>query len=194
MEKINSSSPKVRELIKVANIFALPKQNKLPEKSTKILESANKSKRLLSRKELNILCKNSHCKAEKLEEIQHRLPSLINEAKAILLRKQPEITEKGGSLYPKERAEACWRDCFHFARISIYGTAVGETDITDKEGLKAVHELYSILEVPVDALAICLKELQLKCREIYTERNEREDIRLLDGCFNHLAEKMNSKK
>ena len=194
MEKINSSSPKVRELIKVANIFALPKQNRLPEKCTKILESANKSKRLLSRKELNILCKNSSCKAEKLEEMQHRLPSLINEAKAILLRKQPEITEKGGSLYPKERAEACWRDCFHFARISIYGTAVGETDITDKEGLKAVHELYSILEVPVDALAICLKELQLKCREIYTERNEREDIRLLDGCFNHLAEKMNSKK
>jgi hypothetical protein len=194
MEKINSSSPKVRELIKVANIFALPKQNRLPEKCTKILESANKSKRLLSRKELNILCKNSHCKAKKLEEMQHRLPSLINEAKAILLRKQPEITEKGGSLYPKERAEACWRDCFHFARISIYGTAVGETDITDKEGLKAVHELYSILEVPVDALAICLKELQLKCREIYTEKNEREDIRLLDGCFNHLAEKMNSKK
>ena len=194
MEKINSSSPKVRELIKVANIFALPKQNRLPEKCTKILESANKSKRLLSRKELNILCKNSHCKAKKLEEMQHRLPSLINEAKAILLRKQPEITEKGGSLYPKERAEACWRDCFHFARISIYGTAVGETDITDKEGLKAVHELYSILEVPVDALAICLKELQLKCRGIYTERNEREDIRLLDGCFNHLAEKMNSKK
>lgn len=194
MEKINSSSPKVRELIKVANIFALPKQNRLPEKCTKILESANKSKRLLSRKELNILCKNSNCKAEKLEEMQHRLPSLINEAKAILLRKQPEITEKGGSLYPKERAEACWRDCFHFARISIYGTAVGETDITDKEGLKAVHELYSILEVPVDALAICLKELQLKCREIYTERNEREDIRLLDGCFNHLAEKMSSKK
>ena len=70
MEKINSSSPKVRELIRVANIFALPKQNKLPEKSTKRLESANKSKRLLSRKELNILCKNSHCKAEKLEEIQ----------------------------------------------------------------------------------------------------------------------------
>jgi hypothetical protein len=71
---------------------------------------------------------------------------------------------------------------------------VGETDITDKEGLKAVHELYSILGVPVDALAICLKELQLKCREIYTEKNEREDIRLLDGCFNHLAKKMNSKK
>jgi hypothetical protein len=192
MEKINSSSPKVRELIKVANIFALPKQNKLPEKSTKILESANKSKRLLSRKELNILCKNSNCKAEKLEEMQHRLPSLINEAKAILLRKQPEITEKGGSLYPKERAEACWRDCFHFARISIYGTAAGNTNITDKEGVKAVQELYSILEVPVNALMICLKELQVKCREIYSESTQQKDLELLDGCFNHLVATMQS--
>ena len=194
MESINSSSPKIKELIKVANVFALPKHSKLPERCTKILESANKSKRLLSLEELNILCENSHCNAKKLEELQHRLPSLINEAKAVLLRKQPEITEKGGSLYPKERAEACWRDCFHFARISIYGTAVGETDITDKEGLKAVHELYSILEVPVDALGICLKELQLKCIEIYSERHEKEEINLLNGCFNHLAEKMSSKK
>ena len=194
MESINSSSPKIKELIKVANVFALPKHSKLPEKNTKILASADKAKRLLSLEELNILCENSHCNAKKLEELQHRLPSLINEAKAVLLRKQPEITEKGGSLYPKERAEACWRDCFHFARISIYGTAVGETNITDKEGLKAVHELYSILEVPVDALGICLKELQLKCIEIYSERHEKEEIKLLNGCFNHLAEEMSSKK
>ena len=194
MKTINSSSPKIKGLIKAANVFALPKHSKLTESNRKILDSANTSKRLLSLEELNILCENSHCNAIKLEELQHRLPSLINEAKAMLLRKQPEITEKGGSLYPKERAEACWRDCFHFARISIYGIAVGETDITDKEGLKAVHELYSILEVPVDALTLCLKELQLKCREIYSERNEKEDIKLLDGCFNHLAEKMNSNK
>ena len=193
METSNSSSAKIKELIKKANVFALPKHSKLPESNTEILDSANKSKRLLSREELNILCKNSHCNAKKLEELQQRLPSLINEAKDILLRKQPEIVEKGGSLYPNERAEACWRDCYHFARISIYGTAVGETDITDKEGMKAVHELYSILEVPVDALAICLKELQLKCREIYSERHEKEDIKLLDGCFNHLAEEMRPK-
>ena len=193
MKTINSSSPKIKGLIKAANVFALPKHSKLPESNRKILDSANTSKRLLSLEELNMLCENSHCNAKKLEELQHRLPSLINEAKAMLLRKQPEITEKGGSLYPKERAEACWRDCFHFARISIYGTAAGETNITDEEGLEAVKELYSMLEVPVDALAICLKELQLKCREIYSESNRKRDIELLDGCFNHLAEKMKVK-
>ena len=192
MENNNNSSLKIKELIKRANVFAIPSNSKVPENNQRILDSANKSKRLLSLGELNILCEKSNCDAKKLEELQNILPKLINEAKAVLLRKLPEITEKGGSLYPKERAEACWRDCFHFARISIYGTAVGETDITDKDGLKAVQELYSILEVPVDALAICLKELQLKCREIYSESNEIKDLKILDGCFNHLAKKMKS--
>ena len=109
--------------------------------------------------------------------------NLINEAKDNLLKKLPEITEQGGSLYPKERAEACWRDCFEFARISIYGTAAGETNITDEEGLEAVQELYSMLEVPVDALAICLKELQLKCREIYSESNRKEGHRTTRWMF-----------
>ena len=189
----NSQTLKIQELKKKANLFRLPKNIKLPESNKTILESANKSKRLLSPEELNILCERSHCNARKLEDLQNKLPRLINEAKAILLRKLPEITAQGGLLYPNERAEACWRDCYHFARISIYGTAAGETEITDSEGLKAVHELYSILEVPVDALAICLKELQIKCREIYSENNEKKDLELLDGCFNHLAEKMKSK-
>jgi len=191
---MNNDSPLgIQELTKKAKLFGLPKNNELPDRSKEILDSANKSKRLLSTKELKILCESSHCDASKLEELQNKLPNLINEAKDNLLKKLPEIIEQGGSLYPKERAEACWRDCFEFARISIYGTAAGETNITDEEGLEAVKELYSMLEVPVDALAICLKELQLKCREIYSESNRKRDIELLDGCFNHLAEKMKVK-
>ena len=54
----------------------------LTESNRKILDSANTSKRLLSLEELNILCENSHCNAKKLEELQRKLPSLINEAKA----------------------------------------------------------------------------------------------------------------
>ena len=144
----------------------------------------------MSTQELRVLCNRSHSDANKLEELQTKLPELINEAKRILLKRIPNITEPGGSLYPKERAEACWRDCFHFARISIYGTAAGETNITDKQGLKVVQELYSILEVPINALIICLKELQLKCSETYTINHPQKGISLLDGCFNHLVEKM----
>ena len=188
----NDSSAKIKELTKKAEIFGLHKNIQLPESNTKILASADREKRLLSSKELNILCKRSHSDASKLEELQNILPRLINEAKDVLLRRFPNIIEPGGSLYPKERAEACWRDCFHFARISIYGTAAGNTDITDKEGVKAVQELYSILEVPVNALMICLKELQVKCREIYSESTQQKDLELLDGCFNHLVATMES--
>ena len=181
---------KIKELAAKAEFFGLHKNIQLPDEHQKILISANKEKRLLSTQELKILCNRSHSDANKLEELQTKLPQLIDEAKKILLTRIPNITEPGGSLYPKERAEACWRDCFHFARISIYGTAAGDTNITDKQGLKVVKELYSILEVPVNALVICLKELQSKCRETYTINHPQKDISLLDGCFNHLVEKM----
>ena len=188
---MNHNQPqKIKELAAKAEFFGLHKNILLPEEHQKILISANKEKRLLSTQELRVLCYRSHSDANKLEELQTKLPELINEAKRILLKRIPNITEPGGSLYPKERAEACWRDCFHFARISIYGTAAGDTNITDKQGLEVVKELYSILEVPVNALVICLKELQSKCREIYTINHPQKDISLLDGCFNHLVEKM----
>ena len=190
---MNHNQPqKIKELAAKAEFFGLHKNIQLPEEHEKILISANKEKRLLSAQELKVLCNRSHSDANKLEELQAKLPELINEAKRILLKRIPNITEPGGSLYPKERAEACWRDCFHFARISIYGTAAGNTDITDKEGVKAVQELYSILEVPVNALVICLKELQVKCREIYSESTQQKDLELLDGCFNHLVATMES--
>ena len=190
----NTPSPEFKELVRKAELFGLYKNTQLQEAHRKILASANSDKRLLNTKEINTLCEKSQCNPEKLEELQRRLPQLINEAKEALIRKIPDITKPGGSLYPKERAEACWRDCFHLARISIYGTAAGNTNITDKQGLQAVQELYKILKVPIDALTLCLKELQENCKEIYSDCNEDADLKLLDGCFNHLVEKMESIK
>ena len=74
---MNNDSPLgIQELTKKAKLFGLPKNNELPDRSKEILDSANKSKRLLSTKELNILCESSHCDASKLEELQNRLPKL----------------------------------------------------------------------------------------------------------------------
>ena len=190
----NTPSPEFKELVRQAELFGLDKNTQLQEAHRKILATANRDKRLLNTKEIKTLCEKSHCDPEKLEELQKRLPQLINKAKEALIRKIPDITKPGGSLYPKERAEACWRDCFHLARICIYGTAAGNTNITDKQGLQAVQELYKILKVPIDALTLCLKELQENCKEIYSESNESTDLKLLDGCFNHLVEKMESIK
>jgi hypothetical protein len=65
MENNNNSSQKIKELIKRANVFAIPSNSKVPKNNQRILDSANKSKRLLSLGELNILCKKSNCDAKK---------------------------------------------------------------------------------------------------------------------------------
>ncbi|MDA7622983.1 hypothetical protein N8645_00460 [bacterium] len=190
----NHRSLALKELARKAELFGLHKKSQIPENDREILGSANREKRLLKIDEINILCKRSNCDTLKLVELQNKLPKIIDDAKKSLVTKMPKLTEPGGSLYPKERADACWRDCFHLARISIYGTAAGDTNITDQQGLKAVHELYTMLNVPIDALTICLKELQENCKKIYSDSTEKRDLELLNGCYNHLVEKMESIK
>ena len=180
----------IKELIKKAQLFGLHKSNQLPERYKTILNSANKDKRLLTLSEIKILSEKSNCDPKSLHALQNELPELINNAKNKLIEKMPDIVQPNGPLYPKERAEACWRDCFHFARISIYGTATGDANITDQQGLKAVKELYKILGVPANALALCLRELQLNCEQLLTSSCQQKDVEILNACFNHLISSM----
>ena len=83
---MNHNQPqKIKELAAKAELFGLHKNIQLPEEHEKILISANKEKRLLSAQELKVLCNRSHSDANKLEELQAKLPELINEAIRILL-------------------------------------------------------------------------------------------------------------
>ena len=182
----------IKELSEKAEFFGLHQSERIPEKDRNILKAANKDKRLLNTVELNSLSQRSNCDIKKIQELQDNLPYLIDDAKKKLLKKMPNITEPGGSLYPKERAEACWRDCFHFARISIYGTAAGDAEIINQESLIAIRELYAILNVPVNALTICLKELQLNCGEFYEKSASKKDFLILNSCFDHLIKTMKS--
>ncbi len=185
------SKERIESLAKRAQIFGLHQNPNLPISHQQILYAANSEKRLLRGFELTILCGRSQSDPHKLEILQAQLSSLIDQAKKHLLKKKPNITEPGGSLYPKERAEACWRDCFHFARISIYGTAAGDHNITDQKGVEALKKLYAELEVPIDGLMICLKELQNRCNEVYANKEELPEINLLNDCFDHLIKEMN---
>ena len=185
-----NQSATIKELVNKAQLFGLHKSNRLAERYKTILNSANKDKRLLTLSEIKILSEKSNCDAKNLYALQNELPELINNAKNKLLVKMPDITQPNGALYPKERAEACWRDCFHFARISIYGTATGDANITDQQGLEAVKELYKILGVPVNALALCLRELQLNCEQLLTKDSHKRDVKILNACFDHLISSM----
>ena len=194
MKEIMPESRKdsIHSLAEQAQIFCLHEDASLPSSHQAVLDLANKSKRLLAENELIVLCEKSGCDPQKLVELEKQLPNLVDKAKEDLLKKKPAITAPGGSLYPNDRAEACWRDCFHFARISIYGTAAGNVNITDKKGLEALRELYLLLEVPLEALIICLEQLQNRCGELLSQLGANKDEKLLRGCFQHLNEKITS--
>lgn len=88
--------------------------------------------------------------------LHDQVNDIVNEARAEVLAQFPGITAPGGSLYPAERADACWRDFWHFLRCITYGIAGQRTDYTSPEGLHHMQLLYQELQVPLDAMVVGL--------------------------------------
>jgi allophycocyanin-B len=86
--------------------------------------------------------------------------TIITQARAEVLSAFPDIIEVGGALYPPERAEACWRDFWHFLRCITYGIGGNSTDYLSLEGLGYMEQLYRELKVPLDAMAHGLEKLR----------------------------------
>jgi Phycobilisome protein len=86
---------------------------------------------------------------------------IVDDARAQVLKTFPTITQPGGGLYPEIRAEACWRDFWHFLRCVTYGIAGGSIDYTSDVGLHHMDLLYQELQVPLDAMVLGLQELKV---------------------------------
>ncbi|MBW4657345.1 MAG: phycobilisome protein [Drouetiella hepatica Uher 2000/2452] len=92
--------------------------------------------------------------------LRDRVNEIITEARGQVLETFPNITQPGGGLYPADRADACWRDFWHFLRCITYGIAGQRTDYTSAEGLQAMQLLYQELQVPLDAMVIGLEGIK----------------------------------
>ncbi len=92
--------------------------------------------------------------------LRDRVVEIVDEARAKVLDRFPHISEPGGGLHPPERAEACWRDFWHYLRPITYGLAGGQSQYTSAEGLKYMELLYRELKVPLDAMAVGLEGLK----------------------------------
>jgi hypothetical protein len=92
--------------------------------------------------------------------LRDRAPEIVDDARAQVLKIFPDITQPGGGLYPPERAEACWRDFWHFLRCVTYGIAGGTVDYTSDRGLHYMELLYRELQVPLDAMVVGLQGLK----------------------------------
>jgi hypothetical protein len=119
------------------------------------------------------------------QQLRDRAPVLVEAARAEVLQQFPEITQPGGDLYPPERAEACWRDFWHFLRCISYGIAGQHTLFTSEEGLGYMQQLYEELKVPLPAMILGLEHLKvLSIREFQSFEV------LLDPYFDHLIERL----
>jgi hypothetical protein len=119
------------------------------------------------------------------QHIRDRAPALVEAARAEVLQQFPEITQPGGDLYPPERAEACWRDFWHFLRCISYGIAGQHTLFTSGEGLGHMQQLYKELQVPLPAMILGLEHLKV----LSIEEFQPPEVPLAPY-FDHLIERL----
>ena len=94
------------------------------------------------------------------QQFRDQAADIVDEARQQVLTTYPDIVNPGGGLYPPVRAEACWRDFWHFLRCMTYGIAGGQESYTSPEGLGYMQQLYQELQVPLDAMVLGLEGIK----------------------------------
>jgi hypothetical protein len=157
-------SSTVRELIIKARIVSFEdwKSNYSPA-IIDLFQSADDRREYLNEEELDRIQTQSPNTSQLIPTarlLRDAATEIVDEARAQVLATFPEITQPGGGLYPAERAEACWRDFWHFLRCVTYGIAGGSVKYTSDVGLHHLDLLYRELQVPLDAMVLGLQGLK----------------------------------
>jgi hypothetical protein len=158
-------SEKVQALIKKARIVSFVTwQETHSAEALQIFQSADDERQYLTNEDLSQIERLAPRTALLSAIVQHlrdHVTEIVDEARAGVLATFPDITEPGGGLYPELRAEACWRDFWHFLRCISYGIAGQHTDYTSAEGLGYMQQLYQELQVPLDAMVVGLEGIKI---------------------------------
>jgi hypothetical protein len=158
-------SDKVRELIKKSRIVSFVNlEDAYPIEVIQCLQAADDQGRYLTDADLQQMQELAPAIAKFIPMVQllrDRVNAIVDEARAEVLQAFPDITQAGGRLYPTERADACWRDFWHFLRCITYGITGQRTDYLSAEGLQYMHLLYQELQVPLDAMVVGLEGIKM---------------------------------
>ena len=127
-----ASADQIRALAQRAKVCGLDEDPTIPINLRQVIATANRDQRLLTAEELQHCCQWSGVDCAPLVSLQDLVPELVNQSRSALLSDEPDLVKPGGKLHPQERADACWRDCYHFLRVSLYGMALKRTEITDE--------------------------------------------------------------
>jgi Phycobilisome protein len=182
-------SDQVKELIEKARIVSFASwRDAYGDEAIQRFQRADDERRYLTDDDLQHLGALSADGAglESARVLRDRVQEIVDEARAEVLVAFPGLTEPGGDLYPAVRAEACWRDFWHFLRCITYGIAGQRTDYTSAEGLHYMQLLYQELRVPLAAMVMGLEGIKTAGLK-RIDPAQREDFA---PYFDHLTEQM----
>lgn len=180
-------SDAIMELIKKSRIMDFSRWHPgHPPESIALFQAADDERRYLTDEDFEQISALAPKKVALLpivRVLRDDAKAIVDEARAKVLEKHPGITDPNGKLFPAERAEACWRDFWHFLRSVTYGIAGGVREYTSQLGLHYMEALYGEMLVPIDAMVTGLKALKVAS----LARVEDEESRAIVGpYFDHL--------
>ena len=176
---------KVRELIQKSRIVSFATWHAAyPVELLQLFQMADDESRYLTDEDLRQiqeLAPETKALLSIVQSLRDQVVLIVDEAREAVLNTFPNITQPGGGLYPTERADACWRDFWHFLRCITYGIAGQRTDYTSPDGLHHMQLLYQELQVPLDAMVMGLETIkQASLKRLGTTSAE------LEPYFDHL--------
>ncbi|MEG3841128.1 phycobilisome protein [Microcoleus sp. herbarium14] len=180
-------SEKAKELIPKARIvsFATWKSSHTPAE-IQLFQAADDASRYLADEDLQQLHSSEPTSVNIAKFLRDSAADIVSEAREQVLAEYPNISEPGGELYPPARAEACWRDFWHFLRCITYGIAANTAEFTSDEGLHNMNLLYQELGVPLPAMVLGLEGIKAAS----LKRCDSGDRAKLAPYFDHLIAKM----
>ena len=181
---------RAKQLIPKARIVSFKGwEEVLPTEIIQSFQVADDEGRYLTQKDLNFLKSGSQLPIFSIDAasfLGEYAAEIVDEAREKVLAAYPNITAEGGDLYPRVRAEACWRDFWHFLRCITYGMAGNNTNFTSQEGLYNMNLLYQELLVPLSAMVCGLEAIKTASLKRFNPEQQAE----LVPYFDHLLIKL----
>jgi hypothetical protein len=180
-------SEKAKELIPKARIvsFAGWESSHSPAE-IQLFQAADDRGCYLTDEDLQQLHSSEAASVNAAKFLRDNAADIVSEAREQVLAEYPNIAQPGGELYPPARAEACWRDFWHFLRCITYGIAGNRPDFTSDQGLQYMNLLYQELGVPLPAMVLGLSGIKAAS----LKRCDRGDRAKLAPYFDRLIDKL----